>query len=130
MLCTSSLTAITLGLSTGAPQCLASTLPYAEIALLGCLLSGTIGPSIEEKLPLSYSTAWTRWLGIYGWVEGRNHTIVKNIAALFEEHPEYTSLLVIVGKMHGAGIQRALLREHGFEEISFPGAPRCSCPCL
>jgi hypothetical protein len=117
----SALTTFVTGFINGAAAASASMIAsYTMLASIGCIICpGLSALALEEYLPLSAPTCWLNYMGMYGLVGNRNATMVANIEKVFAASPALSSLLVIAGKGHGPGIQRELVRDHGWELCPF-----------
>ncbi len=103
-----------------APAVVTSALVWTYSSVAGSfVLGGVAGAILEKCLPVSCSTRWTKWLGVYGLVVARNETMVANIENSFEEDPDYKAMVVVTGRGHQIGMARLLTTEEGYEEIAF-----------
>lgn len=91
---------------------------YACLGVVGYVGLSQIAVFMSEAcLPWSASTSWLRWFGINGLVVARNETMAPNIERIFQQNPDQTVQVAIVGKAHIAHLLRLLINEHDYELV-------------
>jgi len=90
---------------------------FATLASAAYLISGGCGYFLEEYLPLSWPTGWTRWVGIYGITAHRNETMAANTDRALKKLTHHKAMADIMGLLHIAGTNRLLRKLYGYESV-------------